>query len=322
MYFIPILLLTSLLPLTITAETVLGIYILSRHGDRSSKSTPPTNLTTLGYSQVFTSGSYFRSRYVSSSASSPILGISHDLVNFKQIAASAPLDTVLMPSAQGFLQGLYPPVGNQLGVQTLRNKTEVQTPLDGYQLIPVQTVTTGTASEDSAWLQGAGNCANAITSSNEYLSTPEYQDLLNSTSDFYKSLAPVVNATFGEDFLSYKNAYASEPPSPVPMPHDPLANIRLLSLRPHQRSYNPQRQHPILLPPHTLHPLPTLLPRQHSRALPRLQQQRPNSRHRRLNPRRTGRPSPQHHPHGIIPRPENQHPIRRLWFLPIFLQSR
>ena len=218
-HHIPILLLTSLLPLSITAETVLGIYILSRHGDRSSKSTPPTNLTTLGYSEVFTSGSYFRSRYVSSSASTPILGISHDLVNYKQISASAPLDTVLMPSAQGFLQGLYPPVGNQLGGQVLRNKTEVQTPLDGYQLVPIQTVTTGTASEDSAWLQGAGNCANAITSSNEYLSSPDFQNLLNSTSDFYKSLAPVVNATFSEDFLTYKNAYASESPLPSSTNH-------------------------------------------------------------------------------------------------------
>ena len=247
-HHIPILFLTSLLPLSTTAETVLGIYILSRHGDRTSKSTPPTNLTTLGYSEVFTSGSYFRSRYVSSSATTPILGISHDLVNYKQISASAPLDTVLMPSAQGFLQGLYPPVGNQLGGQVLRNKTEVQTPLDGYQLVPIQTVTTGTASEDSAWLQGAGNCANAITSSNEYLSSPEYQNLLNSTSDFYKSLAPVVNATFSEDFLTYKNAYASE--SLPPILHRPLANTYLLSLRSHQRSHNPQRQHPILLPAH------------------------------------------------------------------------
>ena len=127
-----------------------------------------------------------------------------------------------MPSAQGFLQGLYPPVGNQLGGQTLRNKTEVQAPLDGYQLIPVQTVTTGTASEDSAWLQGAGNCANAIASSNAYLSSPEYQDLLDSTSDFYKSLAPVVNATFSEDFLSYKNAYASEFPFPLLVLHKTL----------------------------------------------------------------------------------------------------
>lgn len=202
--FLPLLI--SLLPLSAT-ETVLGVYIFSRHGDRTSKSTPPTILTPLGYSQVFASGTYYRNRYIASSSSSQIASISPNVVKLGQITASAPLDNVLMPSAQGFLQGLYPPVGNTLGEEQLRNGRNVSTPLDGYQLIPVQTVTSGTGSEDSAWLQGAGNCANAITSSNNYFSTPEYNQLLSSTGDFYKSLAPVVNATFGADQLSYKNAY-------------------------------------------------------------------------------------------------------------------
>ena len=120
-----------------------------------------------------------------------------------------------MPSAQGWLQGLYPPVGEDsgeegaLGAQRLRNGTEIMAPLGGYQLIPIQTVTTGTASEDSAWLQGAGNCANAIASSNAYFANPDYKELLEETREFYESLAPVVNGTFGEEDLSYKNAYAS-----------------------------------------------------------------------------------------------------------------
>ena len=41
-------------------EAVLGIYIFSRHGDRTAKATPPANLTDLGYEEVFTSGTYFR----------------------------------------------------------------------------------------------------------------------------------------------------------------------------------------------------------------------------------------------------------------------
>ena len=202
-------LLLSLLPLTTVAETVIGVYIYSRHGDRTSKSTPPTVLTPLGYSEIFASGSYYRDRYISSNASSPIAGISSNLVNFAQISASATYDTVLMPSAQGFLQGLYPPVGVTLGAESLRDNRSVETPLNGYQLIPVQTVTTGTGSEDSAWLQGASNCANAITSSNGYFLSPEYQDLLSSTGGFYKDIVPVVNATFAADTVTYKNAYAS-----------------------------------------------------------------------------------------------------------------
>ena len=118
-----------------------------------------------------------------------------------------------MPSAQGFLQGLYPPLGTtDLGVQQLRNGSEVRAPLDGYQLIPIDTVSTGTASETSAWLQGAGNCRNAIDSSDAYFDSAEYEELADSTGDFYSSLAPVVNATFDEDYLTYKNAYASALP--------------------------------------------------------------------------------------------------------------
>ncbi|KAI4242669.1 MAG: hypothetical protein L6R40_003890 [Gallowayella cf. fulva] len=202
------------------AETVLGLYIFSRHGDRTAKSTPPANLTDLGYSQIFTSGTYFRNRYIASDASSRILGVNSDIVRHSQIAASAPQDTVLMNSAQGFLQALYPPVGSRLGSETLRGGRVVQSPLDGYQLIPVQTVTSGTGSEDSAWLQGSSNCARATLSSNEYFTSDDYNDLLASTGEFYESLTPLVNATFGLGQISYKNAYTSRTLMPIPLtPH-------------------------------------------------------------------------------------------------------
>lgn len=108
------------------------------------------------------------------------------------------------------MQGLYPSVGAMLGAESLRNNQSVEAPLDGYQLIPVQTVTAGTGSEDSAWLQGAGNCANAITSSNSYFLSAEYRGLLSSTESFYKNLDGVVNATLGADKLNYKNAYTGK----------------------------------------------------------------------------------------------------------------
>ncbi|MCJ1306244.1 hypothetical protein MMC08_009063, partial [Hypocenomyce scalaris] len=189
------------------AQTVLGVYIFSRHGDRTAKSTPPTNLTDLGYQEVFTSGTYFRDRYIADGATTQIVGISPNVVKYAQISASAPLDTVLMPSVQGFLQGLYPPVGETLGSQTLGNGTVIQTPLNGFQLIPVAEVTSGTGSESSGWLQGSSNCENSIVSSNEYFTTPSYLQLLNSTQDFYTSLTPVINGTFSPSEISYKNAY-------------------------------------------------------------------------------------------------------------------
>jgi hypothetical protein len=64
-----------------------------RHGDRTPKALAPANLTDLGYSQVFTSGDYYRSRYVDSEADHKILGMNSDIVKQSQIAASSPADT-------------------------------------------------------------------------------------------------------------------------------------------------------------------------------------------------------------------------------------
>lgn len=212
-----------LLPLTTAAETVLGLYIFSRHGDRTSKAWPPTKLTNLGYNEIFSSGTWFRENYIN--GSSPINGIEPNNVKLSQIAASAPLDNVLMTSAQGFLQGLYPPVGATLGSQTLGNGTVVAAPLNGYQLIPIQTVTTGTGSENDAWLQGASNCADAEISSNNYLTSPEYLALLNSTQAFYSNILPTINTTFNASQANFANAYSSNIPLP-PTPSSPLPSPR------------------------------------------------------------------------------------------------
>lgn len=200
----------SLLSSAVSAETVLGVYMFHRHGDRTPKALAPANLTDLGYSQVYTSGDYYRNRYIDSEASSKILGINSDIVKQAQIAASAPSDTVLQNSATGFLQGLYPPVGSALGTQTLRNGSNVTSPLNGYQLVPLALTSSGSGSEDNGWLQSASGCANAVSSSNEYFNSPEYTDLLASTQDFYKNLTPVINGTFSSSQISFKNAYTSK----------------------------------------------------------------------------------------------------------------
>jgi hypothetical protein len=109
----------------------------------------------------------------------------------------------------GFLQGLYPPVGTALGSETLRNGTTVDSPLDGYQLIPVDLVSNGGGSEDNGWLQSASGCAQATVSSNGYFLSKEYQDLLASTQAFYDGIASVVEGTFNSSQVSFKNAYTS-----------------------------------------------------------------------------------------------------------------
>ncbi|KAF2823914.1 phosphoglycerate mutase-like protein [Ophiobolus disseminans] len=184
------------------AETVLGAYIFHRHGDRTPKALAPTNLTALGYEQVYTSGQYFRSRYLS--GDSKIRGINEDIVKLSQLQVTAPVDNVLQNSAMAFLQALYPPVQT---VQTLASGQKVQAPMDGYQLIPVNTIQTGAGSEDSGWLQDASSCQNAKTSSNSFFDSKEYTDLQSSTKDLYTSVVPSINNVISADQVTFKNGY-------------------------------------------------------------------------------------------------------------------
>lgn len=214
-----------ILPLAVTSlasaqETVLGVYIYHRHGDRTTKSYPPTVLTDLGYYQVHTSGQAYNARYINSSSPTAIYGISSPTVDNSQITVLAPADDpVLQNSAAGFLQGLYPPLGSSSS-QTLANGTVVEAPLNGYQLIPVNTYasSTGSNSENSAWLQGSTGCLKAEVSSNEYFSSDEYHTTANQSYDFYQSLLPVINSTFTSAADTYKNAYTSKPSHLAPVP--------------------------------------------------------------------------------------------------------
>lgn len=208
-----ILLLSSLGSLIQAQETVLGVYIFHRHGDRTSKAFAPTSLTDLGYAQVYSSGDFYRNLYVDSNATSPIFSLAQNVVKNSQLNVQAPVDTVLQNSAAGFLQGLYPPVGATLGTQKLANGSSVEAPMNGFQLIPVNAVASAASSsnsENSAWLQGASGCNNAIISSNNYFYSQEYMEKLNSTMAFYQSILPVINATFSASYDTYKNAYSSK----------------------------------------------------------------------------------------------------------------
>lgn len=195
----------------VLAETVLGAYIFHRHGDRTSKSWPPTLLTALGADEVFTSGTWFRNRYVASNSTNPILHLSSDLAVLSQLSITAPVDNVLQSSANVFTQGIYPPAGTQAD-QSLADGTSTQAPFNGYQYVPVNIVSSASSSsgaESSEWLQGSSGCAAAVSSSNGYLKSSEYLDLSKQTESFYTNLLPVYNTTFNSSTATFKNAYTS-----------------------------------------------------------------------------------------------------------------
>jgi hypothetical protein len=209
------LLLVAFLSLVEAQETLLGSFVFHRHGDRTSKFWPPAKLTALGANQVHESGTYYRNRYVN--GSSPIYGIEKDIAQLSQLSVEAPVDIVLQAAAISWLQGVYPPVGT-VGTQVLRNGSTVEGPLNGYQLIPVNLVTSASPSsklEDTVWLQGSSGCQNAIVSSNNYFISQDYKDTKARTDAFYQSIYPVVNRSFTSDYNNYKNAYASTYTLPI-----------------------------------------------------------------------------------------------------------
>ncbi|KAL4773409.1 histidine phosphatase superfamily [Aspergillus nidulans var. acristatus] len=197
----------SAIPLQVSAEKVLGAYIFARHGDRTAKILKNTQLTDLGYNQVYLTGSAYHNRYINSTSSQYINGISEDVVNLSQLTASAPADAVLQNSATGFLQGVYPPVGS-VSSQELANGTTVESPLNGYQLIPLALIDSGASSEDSTWLQGTTDCNKAKVSSDSYYESELYKTLFDETKDFYQSLSPLINTSFSDADMSFRNAYS------------------------------------------------------------------------------------------------------------------
>ncbi|KAI3548636.1 histidine acid phosphatase [Colletotrichum filicis] len=190
------------------AETVLGIYVFHRHGDRTAKKTPPVRFTDLGAYEVYTSGLEYGRLYVRENATHQIRNMSTDDVLPEQLSVTSPTDVVLQSSANAFLQGFYPPSGT---VEALANGSSVEAPLGGYQYIPVNavaTASTSTNAESSEWLQGGSGCGKAVVSSNNYFSSPEYAAVDAESRDFYQSLLPVINGTFGAKAATFENAYS------------------------------------------------------------------------------------------------------------------
>ena len=193
-------------------EDVLGVYIFHCHGDRTAKAQPPVSMTNLGAAQAFSSGAFYRDRYVSSEADMHIRNLSSDIAVHSQLSVTAPADPVLENSAIAFLQGLYPP-NPELEIEA--DGSTVISPLGGYQYIPVEAVdTTATTrkAESNAWLQSDSGCDNAVISSEQYFSSNEYREMLNETQEFYNKLVPVVNSTMSEEEITFKNAYSSKLP--------------------------------------------------------------------------------------------------------------
>ncbi|KAF9890542.1 hypothetical protein FE257_005673 [Aspergillus nanangensis] len=194
----------------VTGETILGVTVYSRHGDRSSKHYSGYGLTNLGLQQNFRVGADYRDLYISSDSSKQILGISEDKFVASQLYASAPDQSVLLNTATAFLQGLYPPLDGldtSIASQTLNNGSDYKSPLNGYQYVTLH----GEEEEspDTIWIKGDDSCPSYTEAAATFEHSVEYQETMASTRDFYAQFWPMLEDVYDytRDDLTYANAY-------------------------------------------------------------------------------------------------------------------
>ncbi|KAL2020616.1 hypothetical protein VTK56DRAFT_8106 [Thermocarpiscus australiensis] len=191
------------------ADTVRGVLVFSRHGDRTSKHYGNQVLTSLGAQQVFQVGSDYRARYLASDSPHRIQGISEFQYVPSQVYASAPDSSILLDTATAFLQALYPPLGDikpSVASQNLANGSSVSAPLSGYQYVTLHGIDDD--SPETVWLKGEDNCPAVTSAQADFKTSAEYATRLASTRDFYRSLHfAVPDAYPSPDALSYAKAY-------------------------------------------------------------------------------------------------------------------
>ncbi|KAL4964322.1 histidine phosphatase superfamily [Aspergillus stella-maris] len=193
---------------TASAETILGVTVYTRNGDRTSKHYPNYDLTNLGYAQNQQVGSDYRARYIASNAPKQILGISEDELVQSQVYAMAPAEQTLMKTANAILQGLYPPLDTN-ETETLNNGSSYDAPMGGAQFSIVNSVEANTP--EAVWLSGDESCPAMTDIAYSFKMNGAYETKLRETRDFYRSFADVLeNVTEyngNTPALSYEKAY-------------------------------------------------------------------------------------------------------------------
>lgn len=210
------LLLSFLLPVSALQQQILSSFVFTRHGDRTPLYTSDTSiLTPYGAQQMYKAGSTLRDRYLSTGLNdegTDIRDISHYLLNVDEVSIMSTDYQYVAASAQAFMQGLYPPLGQSatnftnLGeISQLANGTNVVAPLDGYNYVDINTVSS--YDPRSVWLDGAANCPAYVNELVEYYNTTDFDFLYTISLDFYRSLDMYLDDYFTVNELGYFDAY-------------------------------------------------------------------------------------------------------------------
>ncbi|KAI0718228.1 phosphoglycerate mutase-like protein [Cerioporus squamosus] len=178
---------------------VLGIVVLARHGDRQGFYQDPetytasaTAITPLGEQQEFQLGGLIRSRYLNSSSTSFVSGISNTSSIFVQNQVAVRADAggeggVIFDSAVALAQGLWPPT--PLASTTLADGSTITSPLGGYQYIPIESVE---PNEDVS-LEGYTSCNTFDDHTSAFYASAEFQNKQGLVSQFLADLKPYMD---------------------------------------------------------------------------------------------------------------------------------
>ncbi|CAE6442479.1 unnamed protein product [Rhizoctonia solani] len=179
-----------------SSERVLGVVLLTRHGDRQGFYQSPDNytpvqtaITPLGLVQEYQLGQLIRSLYFNASSPSIISGISTGLFDQNQVRIRADAGGeggVIYDSTVALSQGLWPAA--TAFNTTLANGTTVIAPLNGYQYAPIETV----EPESDVSLEGWTECNTFATATTAFYNSTEFKEMADASADFLTSLRPIV----------------------------------------------------------------------------------------------------------------------------------
>lgn len=203
--------------------TVWASVIFSRTGERTPEVLGyiPTTLTSLGAQQAYSSGTFFRDRYIASVNiidgvdSAPMQGLSAESIDSMQLYVAALDEQYSVASAQAFVQGLYPPYTLNASTaivldptSVLANATYVQSPLSGYQYAQIHAF--GALDAEFPSVGGSLDCPAFDVSAVAYTNTPEFAATEAASKNLYQAIGgPLLSGVLeDEDTWDYYNAYA------------------------------------------------------------------------------------------------------------------
>jgi len=181
----------------IANDTLLGIVLIARHGDRLeffqdpvTYTTSSTSITPLGEQQELALGALVRSLYLNESSPTFIPGFNTTLFDQTQVQVRADAGdegAVIYDSSIALLQGLFPPT-NASRI-TLANSTVVESPLGGYQYVPVESVEL----DEDVSLEGFADCNTLDTKTTNFYNSSGFLAVQSEHSAFLNALPPFVD---------------------------------------------------------------------------------------------------------------------------------